>query len=193
MTLVRSPVRLIHPKRFGDERGWFTEVYSEKTFADAGVAVRFVQDNHSLSRPVGTLRGLHFQTPPHGQDKLVRCIRGAIFDVAVDLRRGSPTYGHWVGAELSAENGRQLFIRTGFAHGFVTLAPDTEITYKVSALYAPNDEGGIRWNDPDIAIIWPLPEGLSPTLSAKDEKSPFLRDFASPFDYDGVPLKKLEL
>jgi len=191
MAVAQSPVRLIDPKRFGDDRGWFTEVYSEKTFDAAGISVRFVQDNHSLSRPVGTLRGLHFQMPPFGQDKLVRCISGAIFDVAVDLRRGSPTYGKWVGAELSAENGRQLFIPIGFGHGFVTLTPDTEVTYKCSSLYAPAHDGGVRWNDPDIGIVWPLPAGVAPTLSPKDEKAQLLRDFVSPFEYDGAPLQDL--
>ncbi|RYF21683.1 MAG: dTDP-4-dehydrorhamnose 3,5-epimerase, partial [Oxalobacteraceae bacterium] len=132
-----SPVQLIRPKRFGDARGWFTEVYSVPAFAALGITCTFVQDNHSLSIPAYTLRGLHFQTPPRGQDKLVRCIRGRIFDVAVDVRNGSPTYGQWVGAELSAENGHQLFIPIGFAHGFVTLEPDCEVTYKCSDIYAP--------------------------------------------------------
>ena len=135
MFSTSSPVRLLEPRRFGDDRGWFTEVYNEKSFAESGIGVRFVQDNHSLSRPVGVLRGLHFQTPPFGQDKLVRCIAGAIFDVAVDVRKDSPTYGKWVGAELSAENGWQLFIPVGFAHGFVTLTPDAEVTYKCSNFY----------------------------------------------------------
>jgi dTDP-4-dehydrorhamnose 3,5-epimerase len=193
MSLASSPVRLIHPKRFGDERGWFTEVYSEKAFEALGITVRFVQDNHSLSRPVGTLRGLHFQTPPFGQDKLVRCIAGSIFDVAVDIRRDSPTYGKWVGAELSAENGDQLFIPIGFAHGFVTLTPDAQVSYKCSSLYAPANDGGVRWNDPDIGIDWSLPEGVAPTLSPKDEKAQALKDFVSPFEYDGHPLLPLEL
>ena len=193
MAVVASPVRLIHPKRFGDERGWFTEVYSEKAFDAIGIAVRFVQDNHSLSRPAGTLRGLHFQTPPFGQAKLVRCIAGSIYDVAVDIRRDSPTYGKWVGAELSAENGLQIFIPIGFAHGFVTLTPDAEVTYKCSSLYAPAHDGGIRWNDADIGIVWPLPDSVAPTLSAKDEKAQFLKDFISPFDYDGHPLQPLEI
>jgi dTDP-4-dehydrorhamnose 3,5-epimerase len=193
MAIDFSPVRLIHPKRFGDDRGWFTEVYSEKAFVEAGIDVRFVQDNHSMSHPVGTLRGLHFQTPPFGQAKLVRCIGGSIYDVAVDIRRDSPTYGKWVGAELSAENGRQFFIPIGFAHGFVTLTPDAQVTYKCSNFYAPAHDGGVRWNDPDIGIVWPLPEGVSPTLSPKDEKAPLLKDFASPFDYDGRPLLPLEI
>ncbi len=191
MTL--SPVKLITAKRFGDQRGWFTEVYSQHAFAALGIDAVFVQDNHSLSRPIGTLRGLHFQTPPHGQAKLVRCISGRIFDVAVDVRRNSPTFGRWVGAELSAENGNQLFIPVGFAHGFVTLEPECEITYKVSDVYAPLSDGGIRWNDPALAIDWPLPAGAGATLSQKDEKLPLLADFDSPFLYDGRPLLPLKI
>jgi dTDP-4-dehydrorhamnose 3,5-epimerase len=190
---MSSQVAIIRPRRFGDERGWFTEVYSEATFAKHGIAERFVQDNHSLSVPVGTLRGLHFQTPPFAQAKLVRCIRGRIFDVAVDVRRGSPTYGRWIGAELSVENGHQLYIPVGFAHGFVTLESSTEVTYKVSDVYTPANDGGIRWNDPDVAIAWPLPEGVVPTLSGKDEVQPLLADFDSPFDYDGSPLELIEI
>ena len=160
-------------------------------FADLGIAATFVQDNHSLSRPAHTLRGLHFQTPPHGQAKLVRCVRGRIFDVAVDLRRGSPTYGQWVGAELTADNGRQLFVPVGFAHGFLTLEPDTEVMYKCSALYAPAHDAGVRWDDPAIGIAWPLPAGVAPELSAKDRVQPLLADFDSPFAYDGHPLTPL--
>jgi len=197
-----SPVQLIRPKRHGDARGWFTEFYSEPAFAALGITCRFVQDNHSLSQPRFTLRGLHFQAPPHGQDKLVRCIRGAIFDVAVDLRRGSPTYGRWVGAELSAENGHQLFIPIGFAHGFLTLAEDCEVTYKCSDTYAPDCDGGIRWDDPALApaggpadpaggIAWPMPAGALPELSPKDAVQPPLADFDSPFPYDGRPLAPL--
>lgn len=181
------------PKRFGDDRGWFTETFNVRNFARVGIAEPFVQDNHSLSRPVGTLRGLHFQTPPHGQAKLVRCIRGRILDVAVDVRRGSPTYGRHVAAELSAENGEQLFIPVGFAHGFVTLEPDTEVTYKVTDFYAPECDGGIRWNDPDIGIDWPLAAASGPVLSPKDEKLPFLKDFDSPFPYDGVPMELVRI
>ncbi len=188
---MSSIVRLIAPKRFGDDRGWFTEVYNEEKFRELGIDERFVQDNHSLSKPVGTLRGLHFQTPPHGQAKLVRCIRGRILDVAVDIRKGSPTYGKWVGAELSAENGNQLFIPVGFAHGFVTLEPDSEVTYKVSAFYAPKNDAGLRWNDPDIAVDWGLRADVAPILSPKDETHPFLKDFVSPFDYDGTPLGEI--
>lgn len=188
-----APVRLIEAKRFGDARGWFTEVYSERAYDAMGVTCRFVQDNHSYSAPAYTLRGLHFQTPPFGQDKLVRCIRGRIFDVAVDVRNGSPTYGKWVSAELSAENGRQLFVPIGFLHGFLTLAPDTEVTYKVSAPYAPANDGGIAWDDPDIGIAWPLPQGAAPELSGKDAIQPRLADWTSPFDYDGRPLTPLEI
>lgn len=186
-----GPVQLFHPRRLGDTRGWFTEVYSEPAFERLGIACRFVQDNHSLSVPRCTLRGLHFQTPPRGQDKLVRCIRGRIYDVAVDVRRGSPTYGHWVGAELSAENGHQLFIPIGFAHGFVTLEPDCEVTYKCSDTYAPEHDGGIRWNSVDID--WPIPANAVPELSAKDAVQPILAEFQSPFPYDGRPLAPLSL
>jgi dTDP-4-dehydrorhamnose 3,5-epimerase len=188
---LASPVQLIEPRRFGDARGWFTETYSQRTFAERGITCAFVQDNHSLSRPAFTLRGLHFQTPPHGQDKLVRCIRGRIWDVAVDLRRGSPTYGQWVGAELTEENGHQLFIPVGFAHGFLTLEPDCEVVYKCSDLYAPANDGGIAWDDPDLAIAWPLPAGTKPELSAKDEVQPGFAAFDSPFAYDGRPLAPL--
>jgi len=187
-----SPVRLIKPRRHGDARGWFTEVYSEPAFAALGIDCRFVQDNHSLSVPAYTLRGLHFQVPPRGQDKLVRCIRGRIFDVAVDVRNGSPTKGQWVGAELSAENGHQLFIPIGFAHGFVTLEADCEVTYKCSDTYAPAEDGGVRWDDPAIGIEWPIPAGVTPELSPKDVKQPLLADFASPFPYDGRPLQALD-
>lgn len=180
-------VILFKTRRFGDSRGWFAETYNLARFAEAGVTEAFVQDNHSCSRPVGTLRGIHFQTPPHAQAKLVRCIRGRILDVAVDLRRGSPTHGRWVSAELSAENGDQLFVPVGFGHAFLTLEPDTEVVYKVTSLYAPSHDGGIRWSDPDIAVDWPLPP-TGPALSDKDAVLPLLKDFDSPFDYDGTPL-----
>ena len=186
---MSNPVQLIEPRRHGDARGWFTETYNEATFAGRGITVRFVQDNHSLSAPAFTLRGLHFQRPPRGQDKLVRCIRGRIWDVAVDVRAGSPTYGRWVGAELSAENGRQLFIPVGFAHGFVTLEPDCEVTYKCSDLYAPEADGGVRWDT--AGIDWPLPADTNPELSPKDAQLPALAEFDSPFPYDGRPLAPL--
>ena len=189
MSTSPGPVQLIHPKRHGDARGWFTEYFSQPAFAALGIKCEFVQDNHSLSVPAFTLRGLHFQCPPRGQDKLVRCIRGRIWDVAIDVRRHSPTYGEWVGAELSAENGHQLFIPIGFAHGFVTLEPNCEVTYKCSNTYAPETDGGIRWDS--AGIEWPIPAGTVPELSMKDALLPALADFDSPFAYDGGPLAPL--
>lgn len=184
------PVKLIETRRFGDDRGWFVETWAEAKWAAQGVEGLFVQDNHSMSAQVGTIRGLHFQRPPHGQGKLVRCVRGAIIDYAVDVRRGSPTYGRFVEAELSAENGRQLWVPIGFAHAFVTLQPNTEVAYKVTDVYAPDCDGGIVWNDPAIGIDWPLPE-TGPVLSDKDKVLPTLAEFDSPFDYDGRPLEPL--
>ena len=176
---LKQLISLIIPQRFGDQRGFFAELYSHQKYLEMGVNVEFVQDNHSLSRDVGTLRGLHFQAPPHAQGKLVRCGRGALFDVAVDIRRGSSTYCHWVGYVLSAENGHQVYVPVGFAHGFVTLEPDSEIVYKCSDYYAPETEGALQWDDPDIGIEWPL-KG-NPTLSEKDALAPLLKDFESPF------------
>ena len=144
---------LIRPNRFVDHRGYFGETYSRRDYTDMGIDVEFVQDNQSLSRVVGTLRGLHFQGPPHAQGKLVRCGRGAIFDVVVDIRRGSSTYGHWEGYELTADNGYQLYVPVGFAHGFVTIQPDSEIIYKCTEYYAPETEGGVRWDS--CGIEWP--------------------------------------
>lgn len=169
----------IKPTRHGDHRGFFAETYSRKTYLEFGIDDEFVQDNHSLSKELGTLRGLHFQAPPHVQAKLVRCGRGAIFDVAVDIRRGSPTYGKWEGYELTAENGHQLYVPIGFAHGFVTLEPNSEIVYKCSDYYAPKTEGAVLWNDPDIGIDWPIE--ANPILSEKDVAAPLLADFESPF------------
>lgn len=183
--------QLIQSRRLADTRGWFTEVYSKTVFAQLGITCCFVQDNHSLSAHKYTLRGLHFQTPPRAQDKLVRCIRGRVFDVAVDIRKGSPTYGQWVAAELSADNGHQLFVPVGFAHGFVTLEDNSEVTYKCSDTYAPSSDGGIRWNDFAIGIDWPIPVGTVPRLSAKDAVQPLLANFDSPFPYDGRPLAPL--
>ena len=185
------PVLLITPRRFEDERGWFSETYSDRSLAALGVDHPFVQDNHSLSKPVGTLRGLHFQTPPHAQAKLVRCTAGRIWDVAVDIRKGSPTWGQWTAAELSAANGSQLYVPAGFAHGFVTLEPDTQVVYKVSDHYAPDCDGGIAWDDPDIALPWPLPDE-GPILSSKDTRHQRLNQFDSPFIYDGVPLTPVD-
>jgi len=177
-------VLVIEPDRFGDHRGFFAETYSHRAYAEFGINSAFVQDNHSLSASPGTVRGLHFQAPPHAQAKLVRCGRGAIFDVAVDMRKGSPTYGQWTGYELSDENGAQLFVPAGFAHGFATLQPDSEIVYKCSDYYAPETEGALRWDDPAIGIIWPV-QG-DPILSGKDAVEPFLADLDSPFVFEGL-------
>lgn len=180
-----SGVVVITPRRFGDARGWFSETWNAERMAEADLDLAFVQDNHSFSATKGTLRGLHYQRPPHAQDKLVRCTRGEIFDVAVDIRKGSPSYGKWVGEVLSAENGRQLLIPKGFLHGFVTLTADCEVQYKCTDLYAPDCDGGIRWNDPAIGIDWRL-GGAAPVLSAKDEVAPLLADFDSPFTWEGA-------
>lgn len=176
-------VLILTPPRFGDARGWFCETWNAARLAAAGIHIPFVQDNHSFSAAKGTLRGLHFQRPPHAQDKLVRCTRGAILDVAVDIRRGSPAYGKWVGVELSAADGRQLLIPRGFLHGFVTLCDDCEVQYKCSDVYAPDCDGAVRWDDPDLAIDWGL-NGLAPVLSDKDARAPLLADFATPFTFE---------
>jgi dTDP-4-dehydrorhamnose 3,5-epimerase len=183
--------KLIRTRRFGDDRGWFTESYNAARFAEAGIGEHFVQDNHSYSARKGTLRGLHFQADPHAQAKLVRCTAGAIWDVAVDIRVGSPSFGRWVGARLGAEGGEQLFIPVGFAHGFVTLTEDVQVQYKASGLYAPHAEGAVRWDDPQVAIDWPL-DGLEPALSDKDAAAPSLADLTARFAYDGEPLGTLE-
>ena len=172
-------VLILTPRRFGDDRGWFTETWNAAVFADAGLDLGFVQHNHSMSAAVGTVRGLHYQAPPRAQDKLVRCTRGAILDVAVDIRTGSASYGRWVGVELTPENGRQLLVPKGFLHGFVTRAPMTEVQYKCTDVYAPDCDGAVRWDDPDIGIDWGLSD--APILSAKDQAAPLLRDFKSPF------------
>jgi dTDP-4-dehydrorhamnose 3,5-epimerase len=185
-------VQLVKTRRFADERGWFAETYNPERFAALGIEDVFIQDNHAKSGPVGVLRGLHFQRPPHAQAKLVRCVRGRIWDVAVDVRAGSPTYGRWAAAELTAENGDQLYVPVGYAHGYVTLEPDSEVEYKVSAKYAPDCEGGLIWDDPDVALPWPLPP-TGPALSPKDKLLPTLKDFQSPFIYEGSPLIPLEL
>jgi len=172
---------LIKPTRFGDHRGFFSETYSQKKYADFGIDLDFVQDNHSLSADIGTLRGLHFQRPPKAQAKLVRCGRGAIFDVVVDIRKDSPSFGCWQGYELTANNGWQLFVPIGFAHGFVTLKKNSEIVYKCSDYYDPETEGSVSWEDPDIGINWKL-KG-DPIISTKDREAPLLRDLESPFFY----------
>ena len=170
---------LVQLTHFEDHRGHFCETYSRSRYIELGIDVEFVQDNQSLSHSVGTLRGLHFQTPPAAQAKLVSCVRGAVFDVAVDIRRGSPTYGKWEGYELTAENRHQLYVPVGFAHGFVTLEADSEIVYKCSDYYAPEAEGSVLWNS--CGIEWPLSGG--PILSDKDQEAPLLADFHSPFLY----------
>ena len=180
-TTPLAGVVVITPARHGDARGFFSESYSAKAMAEQGIDIPFVQDNHSLSAKVGTIRGLHFQAPPHAQDKLVRCGKGALFDVAVDIRAGSPSYGQWFGTELSFENGRQLLVPAGFAHGFVTLQPETEIIYKCSAYYDRDSEGALRWDDPQIGIDW---GGVTdPILSEKDAVAPLLADLKTPFKY----------
>lgn len=181
---------LIPTRRFIDARGWFAETYNTARFAALGVDVVFCQDNHARSEAAGALRGLHFQRPPHAQAKLVRCVRGRIWDVAVDVRAGSPTYGAWAAAELTADNGLQLFVPAGYAHGYLTLEAATEVEYKVSDVYAPECEGGIAWNDPTLALPWPL-EGSQPLLSPKDDVLPSFEGFESPFAYDGRPLAPL--
>lgn len=178
---------LLTPARFADDRGWFSETYNARKFKAAGLDIDFVQDNQSLSRQVGTIRGLHFQAPPFAQGKLVRVLRGRILDVAIDIRRGSPTYGKYVEAELSAENGAQLYVPVGYAHGFITREPDTEVLYKVTNFYDKASEGGLIWNDARIGIDWGL-AGVDPVLSSKDVILPALDGFDSPFDYDGIPM-----
>jgi dTDP-4-dehydrorhamnose 3,5-epimerase len=183
-------VHLVTTRRFADARGWFSETFNARRFAAGGIEAAFVQDNHSLSGQEGTLRGIHFQRAPQAQAKLVRCLRGRIYDVAVDLRRASPTFGHWVGAELSSRGGEQLFVPAGFGHAFLTLEPDCEVAYKVDAYYAPEADGGIAWDDPALAIEWPL-GGRQPLLSDKDASLPRLADAAFEFPYDGRPLTPL--
>lgn len=174
-------VKIIAPRRFGDMRGFFSEVWSRRAFREAGLDLDFVQDNHSLSASRGTLRGLHFQSAPFAQDKLVRVPRGRILDVAVDLRQSSPTYGQHVAVELSAENWLQLLVPAGFAHGFCTLEPDTEVVYKVTADYAPANDHGLAFDDPDLGIAWPFPADAV-TLSDKDRRHPRLADLPAYFD-----------
>jgi dTDP-4-dehydrorhamnose 3,5-epimerase len=172
--LALPEVLLITPKRHGDARGWFSETWSQKALSGTGADTTFVQDNQAFSAKKGTLRGLHFQQAPHAQGKLVRVIRGAVYDVAVDIRAGSPTYGQWAAATLTAEVGEQIWVPRGFAHAYCTITDDAEIFYKVDGQYAPQTEGGIIWNDPDLAIPWPLDR--EPELSAKDKLLPRLKD-----------------
>jgi dTDP-4-dehydrorhamnose 3,5-epimerase len=168
-------VLLLQSPRHGDARGFFSETYNKKTFAEAGIDLDFVQDNHSLSVNAGTIRGLHFQSHPYAQDKLVRVVKGRILDVAVDIRRASPTFGKYVAAEISADDWNQILIPIGFAHGLCTLEPDTEVVYKVTNYYSAKHDLGIRWNDPQIGIDWPV-DGQHAQLSEKDKTLPFLDD-----------------
>jgi dTDP-4-dehydrorhamnose 3,5-epimerase len=174
-------VMILTPTRHGDARGFFSESWNRQRMQDAGIDIEFVQDNHSLSAKTGTLRGLHFQSPPHAQAKLVRCGKGALYDVAVDIRRGSPTYGQWVGVDLSFENGRQLLVPAGFLHGFVTRVPDTEIIYKCSDYYSPECDGAVHWDS--CGIKWGI-DAADILLSEKDAKAPKLEDFDSPFVWE---------
>ncbi len=176
-------LKLLTPRRFGDARGFFAELWNARTFAGFNLDVAFVQDNHSLSGPVGTLRGLHYQAPPHGQGKLVRCGRGRLLDVAVDIRRGSVTYGQHHAVELTSEDGRMLWVPEGFAHGFVTREEDTEIVYKCTGFYAPDAEFAVGWDS--CGIDWGL--AAEPVLSAKDAAAPALADIESPFEMGVAP------
>ncbi|SEN49564.1 dTDP-4-dehydrorhamnose 3,5-epimerase [Pseudorhodobacter antarcticus] len=186
---VLDGVLVVTSRRFGDDRGWFTESWNAAQMRAAGIDMDFVQDNHSFSAKRGTLRGLHCQSHPHAQDKLVRATRGAILDVTVDFRAGSPGFGKWVGVELSAENGKQLLVPKGFLHGFLTLTDDVEVQYKCTDVYAPDCDGGVRWDDPTIGIDWAmcgaLPAG-GVQLSAKDAVAPLLADVACPFTYEAA-------
>ncbi len=183
-----QPLRLeglfvLTPRRFGDDRGFFSESWNRQRMKDAGFDLDFVQDNHSLSRSAGTVRGLHGQAPPRAQDKLVRCGRGALFDVAVDVRQGSPTFGQWEGVELSHENGKQLLVPRGFLHGFMTLSDDTEIIYKCTDYYNPETEVSVRWDDPELAIAWPL---QMTSISDADRDAAAFGTWTSPFTMDGA-------
>jgi dTDP-4-dehydrorhamnose 3,5-epimerase len=178
--LAIPDVILIHVRKFSDSRGHFFESFRKLEFVELGIACDFVQDNQAFSAQPGTIRGLHFQVPPHAQAKLVRVLRGGIYDVAVDLRRGSSTYGKWCGAQLTADGGEQIFVPRGFAHGYCTLEPDTVVAYKVDAYYAPHSEAGLIWNDPEIAIDWTIPASTV-LVSDKDSKLLPLRSLETPF------------
>ena len=177
-------VLVLTPRRFGDDRGWFSEVWNRQTLATAGIDADFVQDNHSMSRAKGTVRGLHYQAPPHAQAKLVRCGAGTIWDVAVDARRGSPSFGQWFGVELSADNGRQLYVPAGCLHGFSTLSDAAEVLYKCTDYYAPDADGSVAWDSPSLGIDWKI-DG-APELSAKDAAAPDFADWVSPFIFEGA-------
>ena len=179
-----SEVLELKPLKFGDERGFFSETFNRPRLAEAGVTIDWMQDNQSYSADALTLRGLHYQEPPFAQDKLVRVLRGCILDVAADIRKGSPTFGRFVALEISAGRFNQIFVPAGFAHGFLTLEPNTEVFYKVSAPYSSAQDRAIRFDDPTFAIPWPL-DGQAPILSGKDAAAPFLAEIISPFDYVG--------
>jgi len=181
--LALSGIYLLSPKKFGDDRGFFSETFKMRDFNDIAPGVELVQDNHSFSKDVGVIRGLHFQLPPHAQGKLVRVPNGRVLDVVVDLRTGSPTYGQHLSVELSGDNWQQLWVPAGFAHGFCTLEPNTEFCYKVSSYYAPESDSGIAFDDPDLAIEWPVD---MPILSDKDSKLQSFKDFISPFQFKNV-------
>ena len=174
----------ILPDKFGDDRGFFSETYNARTFADAGIDLNFVQDNHSFSTEKGVLRGLHFQTPPFAQDKLVRVTRGSVFDVVVDIRQGSPTYAKWIGVEISAAKWNQVLVPKGFAHGFVTLEQDTEFLYKVSNFYSRDCDRSVRFDDPQIGIDWPV-DASQVVLSEKDRAAGLLAETDTGFTYEG--------
>ena len=174
-------IKVLTPRKHGDCRGFFSETYSRETLAKSGIDIEFVQDNHASSTWKGTVRGLHFQAPPRAQDKLVRVVRGSVFDVAVDLRRSSPTYGRHVSVVLSAEAWNQILVPVGFAHGYMTLEPDTEVIYKASDYYAPNHDRGLLWNDPSLGIRWPIPEREA-VLSDTDREQPGFARFVTPFE-----------
>ena len=182
--LAIADVYEILPKKFGDERGFFSETYSDVAMKAAGLPTQWVQDNHSFSAAQGVLRGLHYQMEPRAQDKLVRVVKGRIFDVAVDIRAGSPTFGNWVSLEVSAEKWNQMFVPRGFAHGFVTLEPNTEVVYKVTNGYAPELDRCIRWDDPSIGVDWPL-NGEAPQLSAKDAAASLFAEHQTGFVFKG--------
>ena len=179
---ILKDVKLLKPKRYFDERGFFEEIYNQNRYEQLGINFIFVQDNHSKSIHKQTLRGLHFQSFPKAQAKLISCIKGRIFDVAVDIRLGSPTYGKWVSYELSAENGYKLFIPIGFAHGFLTLQENSEIIYKCSDYYDPKSEGVLLWNDPNLGINWPKTKNI--TINQRDSSAPLLKNLNSPFTWD---------
>lgn len=183
MNIIKTDIEdviIIEPKVFGDHRGWFTETYSKEKFKEFGIDIDFMQDNHSLSAQKGTLRGLHFQLNPKAQTKLVRCTKGKILDVAVDIRDGSPTYKKWVAVELTEENKKQLLIPKGFAHGFLTLTDDVEVQYKVDEYYSPENDRSIRYDDPEIGVDWGIED---PILSEKDLNAPLLKDSNINFMY----------